>query len=167
MHRLVMDPQSGAVMRTFTRNTDAPQPTLAAFGNDRINVSSRKGRFAAFHTGGERIHQEERHWPCRFASRLLSGHASSLPSHCGGNGVSDLIVQFPSYGGWILYNNTSWVQLHPTDAAGFVTGNIDGDAEHRSDVIIDFPGAGIWALQNGTAWSQLHGSTPELMLTGK
>jgi predicted NUDIX family NTP pyrophosphohydrolase len=58
------------------------------------------------------------------------------------------------------------MQLHPAAAAGFVTGNIDGDVAGRADLVINFPGAGVWAFVNNAAWVQLHGLNAPVIATG-
>ena len=41
------------------------------------------------------------------------------------NGRDDVILDFTGYGVWLLMNNSGFVQLHPLDAEGIVTGRFD------------------------------------------
>ena len=50
--------------------------------------------------------------------------------------------------------------------AGFVTGNIDGDAGGKADLVVNFPGFGVWAFMNNASWVQLHGLNSPVMTTG-
>jgi hypothetical protein len=72
-----------------------------------------------------------------------------------GNGISDLVVDFPGAGLWIWMNNSYWVFLHPLDVDQLVVADLDGNGQ--DEIILNFPGAGIWIRYNNTAWSQLHG----------
>jgi hypothetical protein len=81
-----------------------------------------------------------------------------------GNGLADLVVNFPGYGVWAFMNNSSWSQLHSFDAADIRTGDLDGNG--KDDVAISFPGYGIYVRYDSGAWSQVHPLNPNHMIIG-
>jgi hypothetical protein len=71
-----------------------------------------------------------------------------------GNGLTDLVLDFPGYGLWGFVNNTTWQPLHPFDATAVETGDLDRNG--RDDLVANFAGYGVWARYDDGRWRQLH-----------
>ena len=81
-----------------------------------------------------------------------------------GNGVDEVIVDFPGAGIWVLKNNANWIRLHVSSPTRMAVGDLDGNG--RADVTFDFPGAGLWTWRNDSEWRQLHASSSSSMVVG-
>ena len=78
----------------------------------------------------------------------------------GGNGQSDLIVNFPGHGVWTFRNNTTWTQLDPHEAVAIAAAQLD--AGTQVDLVIDFgPGVGLHTYTNSSTWALLNSLTAQ------
>jgi hypothetical protein len=82
---------------------------------------------------------------------ILNDDSGSPPA---GSGAADMLLDLGASGVWGRFNNSTWTQIHATDASVVATADIDGNLQ--SDAIICFPGQGVWARLNGSAWKQVH-----------
>jgi len=70
-----------------------------------------------------------------------------------GDGLAEIVVNFPGAGIWMLSNGTIWTRLHPFNASDMAAGDLDGNG--LADLIFDFPGFGVFALYNNTNWMRI------------
>jgi hypothetical protein len=81
------------------------------------------------------------------------------------SGRADLVVDFPGYGVWALYNEAAWRQLTPYEVTLMTTADLDGNGQ--ADWIISIPGHGLWIWMNNATWVALHPFTAEEFVTGR
>ena len=81
-----------------------------------------------------------------------------------GNGLADLVMDFPGYGVWAHLNNATWLQIHPFDAAAIKAGDLDGNG--RDDLLISFSGLGLWIRYDNGTWAPLSPLNPTAMAVG-
>ncbi|MGD2079953.1 MAG: hypothetical protein PVJ36_02330 [Nitrospirota bacterium] len=81
-----------------------------------------------------------------------------------GSKRDDLVVDFGSYGTFVLYNGTSWSKIHGLSPTLMATGDLDGSGQ--GDLVAAFAGYGTFVYYNDSSWSKLHGLSPTLMATG-
>ena len=69
-----------------------------------------------------------------FAMSLSAFDASRIvTADLDGNGRDEVILNIPGFGIWVLYNNTSWTQLHSLSASVMAAGVARRRAKSRSD----------------------------------
>jgi hypothetical protein len=75
---------------------------------------------------------------CLDAKDVHPGHPSSvLAADLDGNGLDEVIANFPGYGVYAYHDNSaSWAPLHNFDATILAAGDLDGTG--RDEVIVDF-----------------------------
>ena len=81
-----------------------------------------------------------------------------------GNGLDELIADFPGSGVWVWRNNMLWHQLHTANVRAITTGDLDDNGQ--ADVVLDFPAVGTWMYLNDSSWAQLHPLSPTRLMTG-
>ena len=77
----------------------------------------------------------------------------------------DLVVNFESqFGLWVFYNNTTWAQIHGTNADSLAIGNIDGVG--GDDIVCTFGTYGTWVFYNNATWAQINGTNADSLAIG-